>query len=222
MTIPIFCINLERATERKENIKKKWIDNLGLNINFWKAYDRRDIENNKFIYSYNKEQIRRRPLSFGELACATSFCMLYEFLIKNNYEEVIIMEDDIIPLILDRCELFDNIKQGKTEFPQADLMLLHDYYGKQGKIINRQKYFSLCDEPPWGNQLFYATKKIIPKLYNSLKTMNFPADYPQKILSKENEIIITNKSLCYHHWTGPNATTYIGNDIRNTHRKFIE
>lgn len=54
MTIPIYCINLERAVERKHNIEKTWINGLGLQINFWKAYDRRDIENNKFIYPYDK------------------------------------------------------------------------------------------------------------------------------------------------------------------------
>ena len=51
--ISIFCVNLERATERKIRLSKEWIDNLKLDINFWQAYDRRDIETGKYIYDYD-------------------------------------------------------------------------------------------------------------------------------------------------------------------------
>jgi len=223
--IPIFCINLERATERKELISKKWIDELGLDITFWKAYDRRNIDNNEFIYLYNKElaiQTIGRQLSNGEIACATSFCLLYEYLLENTYEEVIIMEDDITPSISNKTELFDRITDGKIEFPEAELILLHEYYRNHGKTKITKKHFSLCYGPPWGNQLFYANRKAIITLYELLRGMKFPADYPQRLLSAEERVIISNQPMCYHEWRGPNAITYIGNEYRGTHRKFIE
>ena len=50
----IFCINLERAGERKNRIENLWINKLELNIDFWKAYDRRLINKGISEYLYNR------------------------------------------------------------------------------------------------------------------------------------------------------------------------
>lgn len=231
MSIPIFCINLERATERKELISKKWIDELGLDITFWKAYDRKDIANNNYIYPYNEINSINyfgRKLSNGEIACATSFCMLYEFLIKKNYNEVLIMEDDIIPNFTDKLVLFNKIEKIKKEFAQTQIILLHNLHPSQMQSQKKEIFYkkktqsSLCKIAPWGNQLYYIKLNAIKMIYNILKTMTMPADYPQNILAKKNLVCIANNPLCYHEWMGQNSTTYIGNEYRNTHRKFIE
>lgn len=228
--IPIFCINLERATERKELIQKEWIDKLNLNITFWNGYDRRNIENNKFIYSYDKELAINtigRQLSYGELACATSFCMLYEYLLENNYEKVIIMEDDITPNFTNKSVLFDTIEKIKDEFNQAEIILLHNISPSQKKTQEKIFYQkkiegSLCHQAPWGNQLFYIESNSIKKTYDILKEMTMPADLTQNILAKQNLVCIANSPLCFHEWMGPNSITYIGNDFRNTKRRFIQ
>ena len=230
--IPIFCINLERATERKELISKKWIDELGLDITFWKAYDRRDIENNKFIYHYNEEltiQTIGRQLSNGEIACATSFCLLYKYLLENDYEEVLIMEDDIVPTFTDKIVLKDTVNQIKYEFDQAEIILLHNIHPIQMNSYQKEEIFyekklkgSLCHITPWGNQLFYIKKNSIKKVYDLLKKITLPADLAQSVLAKENLVCIANDPLCFHEWMGPNSITYIGNEYRNTRRRFIE
>lgn len=232
MSVPIFCINLERATERKELISKKWIDELGLDITFWKAYDRRDIENNKFIYPYSKKlaiETIGRQLSNGEIACATSFCMLYEYLLENNYEEVFIMEDDIEPTFTDKNVLQYTVNHIKSEFDQAEIILLHNIHPIQMNSCQKEKIFyekkfngSLCNETPWGNQLFYIKSSSIKKVYDLLKKMTLPADLVQNILAKENLVCIANNPLCHHEWMGSNSMTYIGNEYRNTRRRFIE
>jgi GR25 family glycosyltransferase involved in LPS biosynthesis len=228
MNIPIFCINLERATERKELIQKEWIDKLNLDIVFWSAYDRRRIENKEYFYPYDeisaKNNFLHRELNDGEIACATSFCMLYEHILKNNYSEAIIMEDDITPLFDNKSELFTKIEQGKKEFPNADIMLLHEYplIDKKKVYGIKKDIFSMCDKSPWGNQFFYANRKAITALYHLLKIIKFPADYPQLLLSAQKRVIIVNQPMCYHEWTGPNSKTYIGNSLRGTNRKFIE
>jgi GR25 family glycosyltransferase involved in LPS biosynthesis len=231
MNIPIFCINLERAIERKEFITKKWIDELGLDITFWKAYDRRDIENNKFIYPYNKQlaiQTIGRQLSNGEIACATSFCMLYEFLIEKKYNEVLIMEDDIVPNFIDKSVLFNKIEIIKKEFTQTEMILLHNMHPVQMQSQKNEIFYdkkiesSLCKIAPFGNQLFYIKLNAIKIIYDILKTMSMAADHPQDILAKENLVCIANNPLCNHEWIGINSNTYIGNEYRNTHRRFIE
>jgi hypothetical protein len=147
--------------------------------------------------------------------------MLYEHLLNNNYEEAIIMEDDIIPLINYKDELFHTIDKGKIEFPSSELMLLHRSNYPHGVSIKRE-YHSLCKSPCWGNQLFYINKAGLIKTYNILKTISCPADAPQKVLAQLDIVIASNKPLCDHLWTGVNSTTYIGNSFRGSVRKFIE
>jgi glycosyl transferase family 25 len=223
--IPIFCINLDRATERKELIQKEWIDELGLDITFWKAYDRRDIEKKIYPYPYNKDlpiKNLKRELSSGEIACATSFCLLYEHILNNNYEEVVIMEDDIFPLINNKQQLFDTITEGKKEFPSAEMILLHKPRIPH-EITIQKVYTSMCKKSSWGNQLFFIKKSSVIKAYDILKPMWFPADHPQRLLCNQQIVTVSNNGLCGHHWYGEYSTTYIGTDIRkNVHRKFIE
>jgi GR25 family glycosyltransferase involved in LPS biosynthesis len=227
--IPIFCINLQRAIKRKEYIEEEWINRLGFNITFWKGYDRRDIENNKFVYSYDKQlaiNSTGRQLSHGEIACATSYCMLYEYLINNNYEEVVIMEDDIVPNFIDKSILFDTINHIQNEFNQTEMILLHDINPSQNKLkdkifYEKKIYGSLCKITPWGNLLFYIKLNSIKKNYSILKEMKMPADFVQNILAKENLVCISNNPLCYHEYLEVNDT-YIGNEFRNTKRRFIK
>lgn len=221
--IPIFCINLDRAKERKQRIQKEWIDGLGFDIQFWKAYDRRDIEKREYVYKYDSEKTKQnlnRELSTGEIACATSFAMLYEFAISNNFEEIIVMEDDISPKINDKNMLFDYINQGKEEFPDSEFMVLQGRSLKQKHMyIDTKLFFSKINPVPYGNLLLYLNKSAILKVYNLLNTMMYPADNPHRILFYNNklEVIVSNLSLTYHNTT----TTYIGNDLRLTKRNFI-
>lgn len=244
----IYCINLDRALDRKEYITKHWIENLGLNITFWSAYDRRKIQNGEFYFEYDENMsIKKigRPLSTGEIACATSFYQLFEFILDNDIcEECIIMEDDAIPLITSKDIIFDSINKAKLEFPTVELLLMHTIHPIQAKnhdpshgatyeeIFNVKKdVCSLCKKNPWGNQCFYITKKGIKIVWEYLKgnkktpsrpIIEYPADYfCTNSLCSQNSVAILNNPICDHYWMGVNATTYIGNEFRGTHRKFI-
>ena len=228
--IPIYCVNLKRAYQRRQYIQYEWVIKLKFQINFWEAYDRIDIEKGIFRYPYDSIQTKAqigRELNSGEIACSTSFCSLYEHILEKNLYEVIIIEDDIIPKINNKNQLYNMIDVGKAEFPQAEIMLLHEPEPKDrvwhdANCIIRKNFFSLCVIPPWGNQMFYSTKTGIEKMYSILKNMTMPADEPQKFLAKEDLVILSNIGLCEHFWTGSQATSYIPNNYRNTYRKFIK
>lgn len=225
--IPIFCVNLERAKERKEKITQEWIDGIGLPIQFWNAYDRRNIASGNFIFNYDPIETKKfldRELSDGEIACATSFCMLYEYILTKQYKEVIIMEDDISPLIKTNNDLYEIIQAGKKEFPEAEMIVLHEINSNIQKIeqIIKKEYCSQCDVVPWGNMLLYITDTGVDKLYNFLNKLLCPADYAQRYLYQINtlKVIVANKSLCFHNTND----SYIGNDIRfsRSFRNFIQ
>lgn len=219
--IPIFCINLERAIKRKKRIEKEWVNELGFDITFWNAYDRLEIEKNNYIYPYNLDVAiidNGRPMNTGEIACATSFCMLYEYALLNNLQEIIVMEDDAIPIGNIR-DIFKLIEFGKKEFTQSQIFLLSkpdEVWKKRFTIeeyfYEKKQYFSLCKNAPWGNQLIYLNNKGIETLYHILKTMTMPADKPhQKKLCDQKIVSIINEPLAKHNWSGD---TYIGNEYR--------
>lgn len=226
--IDIFCISLLRAKERRKFIQKEWIDKLQLDIKFWDAYDRKDIENNKFIYPYYENlAIKKigRKLSCGELACSTSFALAIKNCIENKIREAIFMEDDVHPLIGRKSILFDMIKYSREEFNHTNIVILHhpminfkdDDKRRDAIYFHKKDKFSLCKNTPWGNYLMYMNEDGMKEFYDELIKMDAPADHPQKILAKKDLVCITNYPLAYHE----NRTTYIGNDIRKTRRVFI-
>lgn len=225
--IQIFCVNLERAKERKELIQKEWIENLNININFWKAYDRRDIELGNFLYPYDScktKKYLKRDLSNGEIACLTSYITLYEFLISSKYDEVIVMEDDVSPISIENKNDFYNlIENGKEEFPGTDLMVLHKATTKAINVPNvSKKYFNQYRIIPYGNMMLYLNKNAMNKIICLLKKFIFPADHPQRILweKKELKVIVAKQPICRHNTTD----SYIGNNLRfqKDVRKFVE
>ena len=227
--IPMYCINLQRATERKQLMEKYWVEGLGLDIVFWDAYDRRDVERGVYPYPYNSElslQTLGRELSTGEIACSTSFANLYKHIIANDIPEAIIMEDDIVPTISDGSIIYDAIQRGKEEFPQAEMMMLYKAppQYKQlslSRIFHiRKENFSQCMQSPKGNYLFYITKKGVEILLDNILPIVKPADHPADALAMQNKLIIINNPLCTHDFS-PQHSTYIGNNNRNSLRLFI-
>jgi GR25 family glycosyltransferase involved in LPS biosynthesis len=226
---PIFCINLERATERKQKIQKTWTEELGFDITFWKAWDRRDIENGKYYFPYDSELTQKRikrDLHSGQIACVTSHCMVHEYCVKNNIENYIVMEDDIYPTKIYKSpkDLEYMISQGSKEFPEASIYMLNKCAGPY--IINDQKSnFCSLKSAPWGNQINFYNKNGRDKMYNSLKSISCLADHWKfmEFVDTEKDIIIINqnRALGYHEYTNQ-STTYIGNCDRRIKRKFIE
>ena len=212
----IFCVHLERATERKELIQKEWIENLKLDITFWKAYDRKLIEENLFVYPYSEtfslKKINRK-LNTGEIACATSFLQLFEHCLSENINEVIVMEDDVIPLINNKEILFSRIENAKKEY-NVEMILLHKVYTKNPNLLvylDYLKYSSLCPVVPWGNLMFYITSQGMKTILNNTKKIIYmPADHFQKKLGEMNLVSILNEPVCELYF----INSYIGNEFR--------
>lgn len=134
----------------------------------------------------------------------------------------------ILPAIDNKDQLFNIISKGKEEFPEAEMVLLHQLPryllnnpSLHERIFNiKKKNFSQCLLAPIGNQLFYITNEGIRVLLNELNPVTIPADFPQDVLAKQGKLIITNYPLCTHNW-GTDGITYIGNQYRGSSRKFI-
>jgi glycosyl transferase, family 25 len=97
----IFVVSLRRATDRQADIQKEL---HGLNYEFWWAVDKRDFEIETLIQNgtYDEDKALKvnrhgiKKMLAGEVACAWSHRDIYQATIDNNYERVLIFEDDVV------------------------------------------------------------------------------------------------------------------------------
>lgn len=97
----IYVITLYRAVERQEKIKTVL---TGLNYSFFYGADKKEFSieelKAKKIYDEAKAMQHHRyskPMNGGQIGCARSHAMIYEDIIKNNYQKALILEDDAVP-----------------------------------------------------------------------------------------------------------------------------
>ena len=212
-TIPIICINLLRATERKRNILDHWTQKLNIPIEFIEAFDRRDIDSDKI----------EKKISDGEAACNISHVLAYEYMQKNNYSHAIIIEDDVIPLFNNSSELYSSINNINDEFSNLEVILLHNirlWKRHPPKTIIQKKYYSsLVSGNPYGTCGYYIKNTAIDVMRTKLLSFCMPADHHWFLFGEQQKLAILNNPLMHHDII--NTTTYIDRP-RDTRRKFIE
>ena len=90
----VFYINLDKDTDRREHMEKQ-LTSLGFEYERFPAVDGRNPE----IETDYDEKIALRKnrvaLTPGELGCAMSHRALYEKIVKENIDYMLIMEDDV-------------------------------------------------------------------------------------------------------------------------------
>jgi len=94
-TLPIWVINLERD-EVKRHFMEDQLQRLGVEYQINKAVDGTNLSENNFEL-YSKEMALTdfgRELTLGELGCAISHVKMWQAIIEENLDEVLILEDD--------------------------------------------------------------------------------------------------------------------------------
>jgi glycosyl transferase, family 25 len=120
----IFVLSVEAATNRRELFTERF---KGLNYSFFFGADK-----NKFIipeliekgiYSETLTRVHHRydkDMKPGEIACAWSHRMIYEDIVMNNHQRVLIFEDDAVP---NPC-MIERIPEIIEEIPEDCELLL--------------------------------------------------------------------------------------------------
>ncbi len=111
---------------------------------------------------YNEEKTKQlqrqgKALNLGELACSLTHRMVYEEMIKNNWQKVLILEDDVLPLYDNLLLLPDALE----ELP-ADWELVYLGYLKHEKVTAALK----------AKQFFYKIKSLLGLLKWSYKMVS--------------------------------------------------
>ena len=111
----IFVVSVPRFTDRHERLKQNleglpfdffWgADKLQLNYELVKTDGTYDEKRAKQLQRQGKE------LNPGEIACSLSHRMVYEEMIKQDWEKILILEDDVLPLYEKLTLLPDALKE---------------------------------------------------------------------------------------------------------------
>lgn len=217
----IYCLNLDRATERRALIEEEWINKLNFDIEFFSAFDRRKLEKGEFVFPYDEQKtIERigRSMSLGEIACATSHCLLLKKALNEGYDEIIVMEDDCLPTQhTNLMSINEVIHNCKTTFPRVKILIMHKT-NDHIKIKETKNGINLLTLPPFGFCLVWLNRWAMEILANDLSTMCYPADW---LWTKRFVHMKTVASTQIAFGKHSSNNTYIGNEFRLTARNFI-
>lgn len=96
-------VSVTRFTDRHQQVTKKL---EGLSFDFFWGADKQKLDvvllEKEGIYNEaqaKKNQRQGKALNLGEIACSLSHRMLYEEMIKQQWQKVLVLEDDVLPLI---------------------------------------------------------------------------------------------------------------------------
>uniref|UniRef100_A0AC35FDN4 Uncharacterized protein n=1 Tax=Panagrolaimus sp. PS1159 TaxID=55785 RepID=A0AC35FDN4_9BILA len=94
----IYLINLKRRPERLQKMSNI-MKHLGIEFEVFEAIDgnaltSKDLANLRFLPGY-EDPFSKRPMKFGEIGCFLSHYKIWENVVKNDYDRVIIFEDDV-------------------------------------------------------------------------------------------------------------------------------
>ncbi|KAG7174641.1 Glycosyltransferase 25 family member-like [Homarus americanus] len=96
----IYLISLVRRPERRERMKHCF-DELGLDVKTFDAVDGKKL-NDSYLRQLGVKQMTtykdpwsKRDMTFGEIGCFLSHYFIWEDIVRNGYEKVLLFEDDI-------------------------------------------------------------------------------------------------------------------------------
>jgi len=96
----IFMINLKRRPERR--LKMEMIlKELGIEYTYFEAVDGKKLTDEEIaakgitLMPEYEDPYHKRPMKLGEIGCFLSHYMIWQKMVENNLQEVLILEDDI-------------------------------------------------------------------------------------------------------------------------------
>lgn len=146
----VLVMTVPRFKERQEKVKERL---NGISFEFFYGVDKNDLTE-AFIqdnYVYDKKNSlaitqQIKPLNKGEIACSLSHRSIYSAMMENNWQRVLVFEDDVVP----DPELLPLLIDCLSELP-ADWELFYLGYLKNEK-------------PGFGNRLKQSWYKIQSRL----------------------------------------------------------
>jgi len=175
----VYIINLKRREDRKIIMIEKLAEEKIDNYEIIEAYDGKDIE---IIKKFNLIKKYSKIINSGHYACLLSHIKVIKKAKKNNYNNIMILEDDVIF----NNNFLEEIK--KIKLPQYDLIYL-------GGLIKEKKVFL----NGWGKRLkvmgaygYIINKNMYDKILVKLQEFIYCVDIAYYKLKDGFNIYILN------------------------------
>jgi glycosyl transferase family 25 len=134
----IFVVSLRRATERRERVRGRL---RGLRYEFFDAVDKQDLDRDQLVRdgTYDERRTRsayrfRKEMSLGAIGCALSHRRLYEDMVANGWERMLVLEDDVVP----RTEALAALPDALRELPPTWELCYLGYWQNEIVTLNRR------------------------------------------------------------------------------------
>ena len=173
----IFVVSLPRFTGRHQQVKQRL---QGLNFDFFWGADKlqMDDEEVRSNGTYDEQRAKKlqrqgKALNLGEVACSLSHRNVYEWMIKNNWKKILILEDDVLPLYNNL-----NLLPGVLNELPADWELVYLGYLKHENINTnlkvKQFFYKILSRLGLMKWSYTMIKNLLPRPFSShLKKAGF-------------------------------------------------
>jgi glycosyl transferase, family 25 len=173
----VFVVSVPRFTDRHKQLEKHL---EGLTYDFFWGADKLKLDYNtaKTDGTYDEQMAQKlqrqgKALNLGEIACSLSHRMVYEEMLKHNWQKVLILEDDILPL-------YNNLPQLPVvlnELPD-DWELVYLGYLKHENVTaalkRKQTWYKILSRFGLMKWTYKMVNNLLPKPYSThLKKAGF-------------------------------------------------
>jgi glycosyl transferase, family 25 len=173
----VFVVSVPRFTERHKHVEKH-LEELSFDF-FWGAdklkLDYTSVKTDGTYDEQKAKQLQRqgKALNLGEIACSLSHRMVYEEMLKHNWQKVLILEDDVLPL-------YNNLAQlpaALNELP-ANWELVYLGYLKHENVSaalkRKQMWYKILSRLGLMKWTYKMVTNLLPKPFSShLKKAGF-------------------------------------------------
>ena len=173
----IFVVSVPRFTDRHKKVTESL---QGLSFDFFWGCDKLqlDLEKVKQDATYDEVKAKKlqrqgKELSLGEIACSLSHRMVYEEMIKHDWERILILEDDVLPLF----ENMDVLPSALKELPEEWELVYLGYLKHETVTIGlktKQFFYKILSAAGLMKWSYKMVTNLLPKPYsNHLKKAGF-------------------------------------------------
>lgn len=219
----IFMINLWRREERRDKMLMNF-DALGLDVQHFPAVDGKQMDeeylkkmNIQFLPGY-EDPYSKRPMTMGEIGCALSHYFIWEKIVEEGLEEVLVLEDDIrfepyfkqrLEVIMDEVRMdreWDLVYVGRKRLLESsepwvdgtNYLVRPSYsYWTLGYLISLKGAKKLLAERPL--QRLVPVDEYLPIMFDKHTNENWKKEFPNRNL---NAFSVAPLLLFPTHYTG--------------------
>ena len=238
----VYLINMDKDTERLEKVTKEC---KKFNINFERFNGVNPLKLSKKELNKYVSKTCQNICPNGIIGCGVSHMKIYEDALKNNYKNILVLEDDVY---FDD-ELYEELNKAMTELPEdydilylgcfgicdkeqvynMDLNLLFHLYTNflrkfkstcknecEKKLNNKYKYLHVPEFPLSAHGLIISNKGC-KKLLNLIEKLNYSIDVNIALKTNELNIYTIKKRLIYQTWTDSKNSSISSNYLINNY-----